>query len=600
MNKTEDIKFSWWDTIKSLYLLLDTHRKAYFFYATVLILVLFYDLVPTLVIARIIDFFTSYSAGDSLSPFYYLTGFLAISSALVAIVRLTVKKRLANIRVETGYFARVKGFERLLDFSIKWHDNENTGNKVQRIQAGSDAAKQIQSLLAGDFFRQVTAIVGVLAAFIFMQPVFLIVSLIYIAIFWTVQLSFYSRMVSMSYENNILLEKAGGTYYEGLNNILTIKTLGVKDDFKKNINSREEVARDFSKRKIEMVNNKWKLFQIINALTLGSILYFAGMNFMDGAITIGSIFVVYNYYQKLNGAIADSTDTVDNLVTAKTAVARMMPVFWEKTTLHSGTEKFPTDWTSLQLENVSFTYPRKESLEPTLNAYEAGLHGVSITIPRNYKIGVVGRSGSGKSTLAKILLGLYETSGSYKIGGLEFNSIQHEEVTRNMSLVLQDSEMFNLSFKENITLMREWNEKLFAKAVSICELGELIARLPQGIDTLIGEKGYRLSGGERQRIGIARAIYRNPQILVLDEATSSLDDKTEYAIQSAIDTQLTEKTIITIAHRTSTLKKVDTILVFEEGRIVEQGTFDELSSNTTSKFYAIYEQEREQKPVSAK
>jgi len=591
-NTSEAMKFSWLDSIKSIYYLLDSKRKPYLFYTIILILVLFYDFVPTIVIAKIVDFFTTYTQGQSLTPFYNLILFLAISSAIVSFIRLSVKKRLANIAIDAGYFARVKGFEKLLDFSIRWHDNENTGNKVQRIQAGSDALKVTMRMLSQEVFLHITSFVGVLAAFLFFEPVFFIISVIYIIIFWSIQMAFYKKIEEMNYENNILLEKAGGTYFEGLNNILTIKTLGVKDDFKKNINSQEERSRDYSIKKVELMNNKWKFFQIINAVALGTILFYAGHNYVSGVITLGTIFIIYNYFWKLNRTISDSTDTLDKLITSKTTFARMMPIFWEKPTVTGGDLPFPSQWNSLELKNVLFNYPLKENNKEEVTVGENGLNDVSLRVMRNEKVGIVGRSGSGKSTLAKILLGLYEVQGgNYAIGNVDFYKIKHEGVTQTMALVLQDSEMFNLSLKENITLMRSWNQELFDKAASICQLEELIAKLPNGVNTLIGEKGYRLSGGERQRIGIARAIYKDPEILVLDEATSSLDNKTEWAIQRAIETKLAEKTIITIAHRTSTLKNMDRIIVFENGNIVEEGTFAGLSGDSSSKFSIVNAQE---------
>jgi ABC-type multidrug transport system fused ATPase/permease subunit len=212
----------------------------------------------------------------------------------------------------------------------------------------------------------------------------------------------------------------------------------------------------------------------------------------------------------------------------------------------------------------------------------------NFTINKFEKIGIVGHSGSGKSTLAKILLGLYELEdGKFKIDDVNFYDIKHSEITHNIAIVLQDSEMFNLSLKENITLLKE-NDELLRLAIKVAQLEELITKLPEGMHTLIGEKGYRLSGGERQRIGIARAIFKNPQLLVLDEATSSLDSKTEELIQEGLEKELQKKTMIIIAHRLSTLKHVDRIYVFDNGRIAEEGKYDELITDPSSKFYQLH------------
>jgi ABC-type multidrug transport system fused ATPase/permease subunit len=584
----EVLEFSWWKMLKALHYLLDNKRRVYYLYTSVLILVLFYNLVPTFILGKIIDFFTKYKAGDPLETFYFYIIVLTVSWGIIALIRLSLKKRLQIVQSDVTYFTRVKGFERLLDYSVSWHDKENTGNKVQRIQAGTDALKIIQGILSDGVFTQMTGIFGVLVMLLFVKPIFSLYCLIYISIFALIQYSFYHRMVEMNNINNKLQEKAGGAYYEGLGNILTIKTLGVKDDFKQSVISKETSTRDYSIKRTTMMNNKWKSFQVINALSIGGILYLAGQNFVAGSISLGSIFIVYNYFQSLNGNVSGSTDSIERLTTAKVSIARMMSIFWGEKEFEQGHLDFPKDWNNIRLENAAFKYPQTSEN----GTKDSGLRNLSISIKKYEKVGVVGKSGSGKSTFAKMMLGLYRFSeGKFLIGNDNFYDIKHDSITKDIALVLQDSEMFNLSFKENITLMRKFDEELFERAINISQLKDVIEKLPEGVETLIGEKGYRLSGGERQRIGIARAIYKDPQILVLDEATSSLDSKTESLIQQAFEENLAKKTVISIAHRVSTLKNVDKIVVFENGEVVEEGRFDELSGDHQSKFFEIYEQQ---------
>jgi len=587
-SEKEVLAFSWWKMLKALHYLLDNKRKAYYSYSSILILVLFYSLVPTFVIGRIIDFFTKYKAGDSLETFYYYVTFMTVSWGTISLIRLSLKKRLSIVQSDVTYFTRVKGFERLLDYSVSWHDKENTGNKVQRIQAGTDALRTIQNIMSNGVFSQLTGIFGVLGAFLFLRPMFSLYCLLYVIIFTVIQYSFYHRMVEMNNENNKLQEKAGGAYYEGLGNILTIKTLGVKEDFKKSVVSKEASTRDYSIRRTTMMNNKWKSFQVINALSIGGILYLAGTGFVNGAISLGSIFIAYSYFQNLNGNVTGLTDSIENLTTAKVSIARMMPIFWGDAEYAQGHLDFPKDWSSIRLESAVFKYPQTSEN----GTKDSGLKNVNLVVNKYEKVGIVGKSGSGKSTFAKMMLGLYRFSeGKFMVGNDNFYDIKHDNVTKNIALVLQDSEMFNLWFKENVTLMRKFDEELFERAISISQLKDVIEKLPEGVETLIGEKGYRLSGGERQRIGIARAIYKDPQILVLDEATSSLDSKTEALIQQAFEENLKKKTVISIAHRVSTLKNVDKIVVFDGGEVVEEGRFDELSGDRRSKFYEIYEQQ---------
>jgi ATP-binding cassette, subfamily B, bacterial len=205
------------------------------------------------------------------------------------------------------------------------------------------------------------------------------------------------------------------------------------------------------------------------------------------------------------------------------------------------------------------------------------------------KIGIVGHSGAGKSTLAKLLIGLYKLEeGEFKIGPSNYYDISHTQIAKNIAIVLQETELFNMSFKDNITLLKDFDPIRFAKAISVAQLQDVLDNLPLGVETTVGEKGYKLSGGQRQRLGIARAIYSDAPIIIFDEATSALDTGTERLIQDALDTQMDDKTLIFIAHRLSTLKNMNRIIVFEDGKIIEDGVFDELINNNKSIFFELW------------
>ena len=313
-----------------------------------------------------------------------------------------------------------------------------------------------------------------------------------------------------------------------------------------------------------------------------------GRDVLLGHISPGFFVIFYGYLQNLMNNAGDMIETYDIILNTKAAIGRMMDILHAKTGGRVGMKTLESDWKAITLRDANFTYINKADNVKKEEKLPA-LQNISIVIPKGSKIGVVGRTGSGKSTLAKIMAGLYPlTSGEYKIGKTSFYDLTHEEQTKQMTLVLQDTEIFNFSLGDNITLMRDIDPKLLLEALSIAQLDDVVAKLPEGLETTVGEKGYHLSGGERQRVGIARAICKNSPIMIFDEATSSLDSKTELLIQEALETKLQEKTLIIIAHRVSTLQKTDIIYVFDEGQIVESGTFAELSSNEKSKFFELY------------
>ncbi len=236
----------------------------------------------------------------------------------------------------------------------------------------------------------------------------------------------------------------------------------------------------------------------------------------------------------------------------------------------------------IRFENVAFSYPASDR-----RIYE----GVNVSIRRGEKLALVGPSGSGKSTFVKLLQRLYNvTEGRITIAGQDISRVTMESLRRNVALVPQDPILFHRSLAENISYghtnaTQESIEMAARKAFA----HDFITELPLGYGTLVGERGVKLSGGERQRVAIARAILADTPVLILDEATSSLDSVSEHYIQQALEKLMEGRTTITIAHRLSTIQKADRILVFDGGRIIEQGSHTELMANPSSRYRQLYE-----------
>ncbi len=221
---------------------------------------------------------------------------------------------------------------------------------------------------------------------------------------------------------------------------------------------------------------------------------------------------------------------------------------------------------------------RFESVSFTHDARSAGIENVSFTVPAGTKLAVVGPSGSGKSTLLKLLFRFYDTQGGrVLVDGQDVRGLKQESLRDAIGLVPQDVVLFNAPMKENLLYGRpDASDEELREAARRAQLLEFIDRLPKGWETRVGERGVKLSGGERQRVGIARAILKNPAILVLDEATSALDSATEQEVQEALDEAAKGRTTLMVAHRLSTVAGADEIIVLNEGKIVERGTHREL------------------------
>lgn len=576
-------KFTWLDLVKAVLFLVEGKKKIYILLTMSLFIIQGYSAVPPFLIGKTVDFFTNYEAGNSLWPFYTYVVLLGGLTSLVSFLRLTIKKSLGNIRTDIIYQIRVSGFEKLVARSLAIHKNENVGAKAQKIQSGTESFSFLSRRFDNEIFSSISSTAGIMVVFIFLSPKYVLFFFIYLVIFLSIIKFFNKTFERLNYEKNKALEGASGSYVEGLSNILAIKSTGSEKSFKKHVAKKEDVTRKFEYELRRNGINLWRTFQVFNGISMGLFLYIIGKDTLSGAITAGSIVIFFGYVNQLIMSAGSILDIYAEVINSKTVFGRMMPIFWEQNSADNKKriKNFPKDWRKIVIENGNFSY-KKESKA-------AGVSDVNLAINKYQKVGFVGKTGSGKSTLAKLLMSLYDWDlGSYKVGDEKFKKIKKEEIAHNLAIVLQESEMFNLSLKDNVTLMRKIEPELLEKAIKISQLEEVIKKLPQGVDTLIGERGYHLSGGERQRVGIARAICRDAQILIFDEATSSLDSKTESLIQRSLEEEFDKKTMIFVAHRISTLKNVDVIYVFKNGKIVEQGNYDKLITDSESEFSNLY------------
>jgi len=305
-------------------------------------------------------------------------------------------------------------------------------------------------------------------------------------------------------------------------------------------------------------------FQIHNAICWGIYLLVIAYAVMIGKLSAGFFLTYAMYFDKLREAAVDFTDRFQLMIERKSNLGRMMPLFWVDNRLRQGSLEFPEDWHSIRIADAVFHYDDKLAVGP-----------LSFEVKRGEIIGITGQSGSGKSTLIKLLLGLYHLDhGTLQIGDVAVDEIRHDELIANVAVVLQETELFNLTLRENLTMTRDVPADLLERACEIACLTEVIAALPEGLDTLVGERGHSMSGGQRQRVGIARAICRNAPILLMDEATSALDLTTEKMVMEGLMAdQTVQRTILIVSHRTSTLKDVDRVVVFDQGRLVDDLSF---------------------------
>jgi len=307
------------------------------------------------------------------------------------------------------------------------------------------------------------------------------------------------------------------------------------------------------------------------------VLWFGASLVESGELTIGDLvqFIIYTTFIGASvGGLGDMYGRVQSSLGAADRVLEILdePVESSHQSLLSAEKSFSIQG-NISYRNVAFSYPTRQDI--------AVLKDISFNIASGEKIALVGPSGAGKSTIVQLLMRFYElSSGSISIDGRNINDINLTQLRQNIGIVPQEVLLFGGSIRENIAYGRpDATDEQIIAAARKANAYDFIQSFPEGLDTLVGERGIKLSGGQRQRIAIARAILKNPAILILDEATSSLDSESEKLVQAAMDELMKDRTSIIIAHRLSTIRKADKILVIEQGRIVEQGTHHDLSLN---------------------
>lgn len=569
--------YSWGRYIKDYWYLLSGRRSRFVFFT---ILRSASNLIPfanAYFLAQIIDFFTAYKGG-LLEEFYLYVALIGFLGGFQVWLRMFSKVRMQTIAADIRKESRLTAMEKLMQLDLKSHEDEDTGSKIQKVNEGGESLFKGIKDFSNEGVSIAVGLFGALILFLAADIRYLLFSLVYVFIYFVGEYYFNKRLEYWQTELNKIKEKVSGKIHESASNILAVKSLGLTKAVGKHNNKSEEEYYDIWKKTRDVSQLKFKTIKIFSALAYALFILVLGLDVVDGAITVGSVFMFANYFGKLKNALDDFTNKVGNFIAVKSGVGRFMTILDIDTIEdESRLREFPKHWKRIEFRDVHFSYKEKQVLK-----------GLDLVIHKNEKVGFVGKSGSGKSTVAKLLLKLYKPEkGEITVDGISLDGISQNSITRNIGIVLQEPEMFNISVLDNICISGKSNPALLKKAISVSQLKPVIDKLPEKIDTLIGEKGYQLSGGERQRIGIARAIFKDTPLLILDEATSALDSRTEERIHEAIHAKLRDRTLLMIAHRISTLKEADRIVVIDKGKVAESGSFHELFRNK-GMFYQLY------------
>lgn len=328
---------------------------------------------------------------------------------------------------------------------------------------------------------------------------------------------------------------------------------------------------------------------LVSTLALALVYGLGGWFALNGGMDPGSVVALALLLTRLYGPLTSLANAPMDVVTAIVSFERVFEVLDLKPLLSDAPDAVdvPAGPVTIEFDDVRFSYPSADkvslaSLEEVAVLDPRGgqevLHGVSFRAEPGQMVALVGSSGAGKSTIASLLPRLYDVdSGAVLVSGLDVRKVTSSSLRRTVGMVTQDGHLFHDTIRANLTFARpDVSDDTVWEALRRARLSELVRSLPDGLDTVIGDRGYRLSGGERQRLTIARLLIASPSVVVLDEATSALDSTNESAVQEALSEAMAHRTSLVIAHRLSTVRAADQILVLEAGRVVESGTHTEL------------------------
>jgi ATP-binding cassette subfamily B protein len=460
-------------------------------------------------------------------------------------------------------------FQTMESFEIDVFTKEPSGKIITRI---TNDVENMNELLTSGIVSLLGDMLMVVFSIIFLFYINLklsLISLIPLPVAIIAALFLGNRMEKIYEKVRDILTRMNIHMQESLTGLPIIQTFGVE---KTNLSKFSNITKDFrfTFHKAQMLNIM--LRQSINALFYTSIVFvivFGGLFALKGTATVGTIVAFLVYLNQLYGPLGDLSDRFSILQNAISSMAKLDDFLTSNNIEKEGNKGFKKPVQGeIELENVSFSYDKDSII----------LENINMKIKKGEKVAIVGFTGAGKSTIANLILSFYEPdSGAVKIDGIDTKILNKKELRKNSAIVLQNIFIFKGSVRDNIALGREdFTEEKIINAAKEIGVHDFIMKLPNGYDTELSTEGKNISVGERQLVSFARALVYNPKILILDEATASIDTNTEEIIENGIKKLMKDRTSIVIAHRLSTIRNADMIYVINKGKIVESGTHRQL------------------------
>jgi len=501
------------------------------------------------------------------------------------------------------YDLRTQVFDHVQRQPIAFFTRAQTGSLVSRLDGDVVGAQQaITSTLSG-VLSNLLSLVVILITLFYLSWLVTVIALVMIPLFILPARLIGRRMQRLTRESMQLNAEMGSTMTERFNvaGAMLVKLFGRPAEEAGAFASRAAKVRDIGVTTAMYAQVLFIALTLLASMVTALVYGLGGTMVINGALQIGTLVALTTLLARVYGPITSLSSVQVNVMTALVSFDRVFevldlkPLVAEKpdavtllSTVGSGEQDARAP--EIEFDDVSFRYPTASevslaSLESiALPAPErrdgatAVLHEVSFRAPSGRLTALVGPSGAGKTTITALAARLYDPNdGAVRIGGYDIRDVTQESLHDVVGVVTQDAHLFHDTIRANLTYARpEATELELIQACEAAQIWDLISSLPDGLDTVVGDRGYRLSGGEKQRVAVARLLLKAPSVVVLDEATAHLDSESEVAVQRALKTALAGRTSLVIAHRLSTIREADQILVVDAGQITERGTHEEL------------------------
>ncbi len=537
-----------------------------------------FDLAPPALIGIAVDvvvqqqdsILARWGVRDVFGQFLILSILTVIIWILESVFEYAYARLWRNLAQTIQHELRLDAYKHLQELELAYFEERSTGGLMSILSDDINQLERFLDIGANELIQVTTTVLLIGGAFFILAP----------SVAWMAMLPMpfilwgsvaFQRLLAPRYaevrEKVSLLNSRLGNNLSG---ITTIKSFTAEEYEAARLADDSEAYSQSNRRAIALSAAFVPLIRMIILVGFTALLLFGGLEAIAGRMSVGTYSVLIFLIQRLLWPLTRLGETFDQYQRAMASTNRVMNLLDTPIAIHTGDMPLPVSSVrgELEFKDVTFAY----------NGRNPVIQHLSLHIPAGKTIAIVGSTGSGKSTLVKLLLRLYEVqSGSITLDGIDLRDLKFRDLRACIGLVSQDVFLFHGTVAENIAYgSPDAALDQVIAAAKIAEAHDFIMQLPQAYETIVGERGQKLSGGQRQRIAIARAVLKNPPILILDEATSAVDNETEAAIQRSLDRITANRTTIAIAHRLSTVRNADCIYVMEQGKLVEWGTHEQL------------------------